>query len=311
MVYSSSLWPAAVAAWPPVSDPKWRLARNFKRRNCRCSELPDTNRNKGPSKWSNSRKRSADGNLRPHGDSDSTVFEEVGSQRDADDRPASFTTPESQGHVSRCSDWGTEVELEEMRMGIHRDVQRYRRRILAAEFNERERKTSSGSSDSRESPVPTEMETDEAVLMRRQKQINYGKNTLAYDRYIKEVPKHLRQPGVHPRTPNKFKKYSRRSWDQQIKLWKVKLHAWDPPVEEGSDLQAIQEIDLDDIMEVDLGSSSSAELKEGAARSRPGKEPASVPEESCLGTPSKMVKMEAMFDLETCLKAEDSRWLDL
>ncbi|XP_072574664.1 histone RNA hairpin-binding protein isoform X3 [Paramormyrops kingsleyae] len=268
--------PAAVAAWPPVSDPKWRLARNFKRRNCRCSELPDTNRNKGPSKWSNSRKRSADGNLRPHGDSDSTVFEEVGSQRDADDRPA-----------------------------------RYRRRILAAEFNERERKTSSGSSDSRESPVPTEMETDEAVLMRRQKQINYGKNTLAYDRYIKEVPKHLRQPGVHPRTPNKFKKYSRRSWDQQIKLWKVKLHAWDPPVEEGSDLQAIQEIDLDDIMEVDLGSSSSAELKEGAARSRPGKEPASVPEESCLGTPSKMVKMEAMFDLETCLKAEDSRWLDL
>ncbi|XP_048826242.1 histone RNA hairpin-binding protein isoform X2 [Brienomyrus brachyistius] len=271
----------------------------------------DDSRNKGPSKWSNSRKRSADGNLRLHGDSDSTVFEDLGSQRDADDRPESFTTPESQGPVSRCSDWGTEVELEEMRMGIRRDVQRYRRRILAAEFNERERKTSSGSSDSRESPVPAEMETDEAVLMRRQKQINYGKNTLAYDRYIKEVPKHLRQPGVHPRTPNKFKKYSRRSWDQQIKLWKVKLHAWDPPVEDSSDLQAIQEIDLDDIMEVDLGSSSSAELKEGAPRSKPGKEPASVPEESCLGTPSKMVKMEATFDLETCLKAEDSRWLDL
>ncbi|KAL4660966.1 histone RNA hairpin-binding protein-like [Arapaima gigas] len=259
---------------------------------------PVSSQSKGSSRWSHSRKRGLDGNLRQHSDSDSTSFDHSKTdQRCAEHRSSSFTTPEGEGPMSRCSDWASEVEQEEMRMGVRRDVQRYRRRILAADFNERERKTSSGSSESRDSPIPADMETDEAVLMRRQKQINYGKNTLAYDRYIKEVPKHLRQPGVHPRTPNKFKKYSRRSWDQQIRLWKVKLHAWDPPVQEGNDLQAIEEIDLDDIMEIELEACETAESGESTDCCKNVKEPASVAEDCCMGTPSKVMKTEANVDL--------------
>ncbi|XP_041979048.1 histone RNA hairpin-binding protein [Aricia agestis] len=71
-----------------------------------------------------------------------------------------------------------------------------------------------------------EIETDPDVLQRRQKQIDYGKNTVGYEMYTQKVPFDQRTKG-DPKTPDKYCKYSRRSWDMLIKMWRKSLHKYD------------------------------------------------------------------------------------
>ncbi|KAM6249091.1 LOW QUALITY PROTEIN: oocyte-specific histone RNA stem-loop-binding protein 2-like [Spheniscus humboldti] len=85
----------------------------------------------------------------------------------------------------------------------------------------------------------SDVERDEVILQRKQKQTDYGKNTVGYQLFLQQVPRAAWQPGVHPHTPNKYKKYSCHSWDVQIKLWRA-LRAWDPcnrhPAQDGQGL---------------------------------------------------------------------------
>lgn len=68
-------------------------------------------------------------------------------------------------------------------------------------------------------------------LNQRQKQIDFGKNTLGYQRYIQTVPRWERKP-TDPVTPDKLKLSSTRGWQGQIRLWRRALHLYDPPADD-------------------------------------------------------------------------------
>lgn len=72
----------------------------------------------------------------------------------------------------------------------------------------------------------TGRETDEHRLAQRQKQVDYGKNTIGYERYVKAVPRDRRKR-TDPQTPDIGQRMSKRAFDAVVKRWRRQLHEWD------------------------------------------------------------------------------------
>lgn len=78
-----------------------------------------------------------------------------------------------------------------------------------------------------------EKEDDPKKIAYRKKQIEIGKNTVAYQCYIQAVPKHKRKVHrkgypIDPVTPDINKKCSKRCFDGLLKSWRRQLHKWNP-----------------------------------------------------------------------------------
>lgn len=119
---------------------------------------------------------------------------------------------------------------------------RFTERSHSSPVSSRKRSAASTSSLAKITFGTIEIETDMRVLNRRQKQIDFGKNTIGYQNYLDLTPKDKRTKD-DPTTPEKFSRVSRRSWDQQVKLWRIKLHSYDP-----NDGENDLDVDVSDIM---------------------------------------------------------------
>jgi len=69
-----------------------------------------------------------------------------------------------------------------------------------------------------------DLELDEELLARREKQVETFKKTEDYRVYAESVQKRQRTARM-PRTPERKKRFSRRQWDGAVKQWKLKVHA--------------------------------------------------------------------------------------
>lgn len=88
------------------------------------------------------------------------------------------------------------------------------------------------------------LESDRHRLSQRQKQIDFGKNSIGYLNYIKAMPREKRTR-THPWTPNIHKKASKRSWDSMVRTWRRQLHNYDPSFVNTNYCSSLDEDDIE------------------------------------------------------------------
>lgn len=160
----------------------------------------------------------------------------------ATNKPYNFSTPKSERRVTSNS-YKTKVKemIEQNSIAMERNLSKNWADILeeleeqTKEVDQYVEKVSAKYNIDVEK-LRNNMETDPQVLRKRQKCINYGKVTAEYQRYILELPRKQRE-NYHPRTPNKFRKVSRRKFDGAIKKWRKLLHAYDEDPEQMADMK--------------------------------------------------------------------------
>lgn len=145
----------------------------------------------------------------------------------------SYTPKNSSPSSSASKSWGDIMEDEDRRQNERSRSQgnrsnRARRKMPLSEVNSNSNQFSKRYEHVKSRAIAKPIETNEKRLATRQRQIDIGKNTEGYRKYVAEVTRRERTKD-HPWTPDKFTVCSTRSWSGIMRIWRRKLHFWDPP----------------------------------------------------------------------------------
>lgn len=148
-----------------------------------------------------------------------------GGDENEDDDGDEINGGDNDGHAKFIE--GSSLQPNQQQHNLHKKTKMNEEDHGRERFRRESSSSSSADGSSQSSRKPIEYEKDLSILERRQKQIDYGKNTLGYENYTKQVPRDKRTKD-HPKTPPKHIKYSRRAWDGLVKVWRKQLHCFDP-----------------------------------------------------------------------------------